>query len=97
MSKNRWKYTCPICKNKVEEKYTQPYIKKGWIGATHNCPCCGGLLIINKDLTCSDFEDEWPSVDYLVKYDEPVWGLIKQDVNENINLIHDYETRNYKL
>ena len=58
MSKNRWKYTCPICKKKVEEKYTQPYIKKGWIGATHNCPCCGGLLIINKDLTCSDFGDE---------------------------------------
>ena len=45
-----------------------------------------------------DFEDdEWPSVDYLVRDDDPVCILIKQDVNQNINLIHDCETRDYKL
>lgn len=55
MSKNRWEYRCHICGNKIKEPYTQPFIKNRYIGATHNCPKCGGLLVINEDLSCSDF------------------------------------------
>ena len=42
-------------------------------------------------------DDEWPSVDYLVRDDDSVCQLIKQDANQNIKLIHDFETRDYKL
>ena len=37
---------------------SQEYIKKYGIGASHNCPNCSGLLIINEDLTCSDFGEK---------------------------------------
>jgi predicted RNA-binding Zn-ribbon protein involved in translation (DUF1610 family) len=52
-----WKWTCPVCGKEIEENYTIEEIKE-YIGATHDCPECGGLVMIEKDCTCSDFGKE---------------------------------------
>lgn len=49
-----WKYICPVCNRAIEEAYTLDEVRE-YVGATHDCPECGGLLMIEKDLTCSDF------------------------------------------
>ena len=58
MEDKNWEYICPICGKTVKEKYTESFIRNGYIGATHDCPYCGGLLMIEDDLTCSDFGEE---------------------------------------
>ena len=50
-----WKWTCPICNNDIEEGYE---IEELIVGATHDCPECGALLMIEEDCTCSDFGEE---------------------------------------
>ena len=52
-----WKWTCPICGKEIEENYTIEEVK-GYIGATHDCPECGSLVIIEEDCSCSDFGKE---------------------------------------
>lgn len=52
-----WKYVCPICNKNIMENYEIETIKEH-IGATHDCPECNGLLMIEEDLTCSDFGNE---------------------------------------
>ena len=54
---NKWNYKCPICGNDIQEDYSEEEIKK-YIGATHDCPNCGGLLMIEEDLSCADFGKE---------------------------------------
>ena len=51
-----WKWTCPLCKQDVKEDIPIETVKL-YIGGTHNCPKCDGLVLINEDLTCSDFGD----------------------------------------
>ena len=58
MEDGRWTYRCPICKKQVVEKYKKSFIKHGYIGASHNCPRCGGLLEIKENLSCVDFGAE---------------------------------------
>ena len=50
-----WKWTCPICKKEIEEDFELDYIKNECVGCTHDCPECGGLVLINEDGLCSDF------------------------------------------
>ena len=52
-----WTYTCPICKKQIVEKYSEDFVKE-YIGATHDCPNCNGLLMINEDLSVKDFGAE---------------------------------------
>lgn len=50
----KWNYICEICKNNIVEDHDIEVVKEH-IGATHDCPKCDGLLIINENLTVSDF------------------------------------------
>lgn len=52
-----WKWTCPVCGAEITENHTIEEVKKH-VGATHDCPKCGGLVMIEKDCTCSDFGAE---------------------------------------
>jgi len=52
-----WKYKCPICGEIITEDYTIDIVKD-YIGATHDCPKCDGLLMIEKDLSVSEFGNE---------------------------------------
>ena len=54
---SRWKWICPVCKKEIEEEYTVDEVRD-YVGATHNCPECNGLVMIEEDLTCSDFGNE---------------------------------------
>lgn len=55
MSDNdKWVWQCPICKTKMREDRPISEVRS-YIGATHDCPYCGGTVIINEDLTVSDF------------------------------------------
>ena len=54
MADDKWIWTCPICKTKMKEDLPLDEVRQ-YIGATHDCPYCGGTVLINKDLTCSDF------------------------------------------
>ena len=53
----KWNYICPICNQNIIEDYEVEEVKD-YIGATHNCPKCNGLLKIEQDLSCSDFGKE---------------------------------------
>ena len=53
----QWEYVCPVCNCNIVEKYKVKEIKE-YVGATHDCPKCNGLLMIQEDLTCSDFGEE---------------------------------------
>lgn len=52
-----WRYKCPICGGDVMEEYDIETVK-AYVGATHDCASCGGLLMIEKDLSVSDFGNE---------------------------------------
>ena len=52
-----WEWACPCCNTEFESECTIDYIKEH-IGATHNCPKCGALLIIEENCTCKDFGAE---------------------------------------
>lgn len=53
-----WEYQCPVCDNWFyNEGYTTEDIKNRWVGATTDCIHCDALLLINEDLTCSDFNE----------------------------------------
>lgn len=54
---NMWNFTCPICGEEVPTDYTIDEVKD-CIGFTTDCYKCGGLLMINDDLTCRDFGKE---------------------------------------
>lgn len=43
-----WKWTCPVCGAEITENHTIEEVKKH-VGATHDCPKCGGLVMIEKD------------------------------------------------
>lgn len=49
-----WTYICPLCKQEVAQEYDIETIKD-YVGATHDCGNCSGLLMIEEDLTVSDF------------------------------------------
>lgn len=49
-----WKYSCAICGKTITEDYSLEEVKEA-VGATHNCPECNGLLLIQDDLTVIDF------------------------------------------
>ena len=52
-----WNWTCPICGKRITEDYEVEEIKE-YVGATHECPECNGVLMIEDDCTCSDFGKE---------------------------------------
>lgn len=54
-SSNLWTYTCPCCNKEIIEKDKTVDFIKQHIGATHDCPECGALLMIEEDTSCSDF------------------------------------------
>jgi len=56
MTKNNevWAYICPICNEQITTKHSLE-VAKSHIGATHDCLNCNGLLMIEEDLTVSDF------------------------------------------
>ena len=51
-----WKWKCPICGKETEEDFDLEYIKSECVGCTHDCPECEGLVLINEDGICTDFE-----------------------------------------
>ena len=52
----KWILKCPCCgKATKSQRYSANRIRNEFIGATLECPRCNAGLIINKDLTCSDF------------------------------------------
>ena len=51
-----WKWKCPICGKEIEEDFDIDYIKNECVGYTHDCPECEGLVLINEDGICTDFE-----------------------------------------
>ena len=70
---NQWTWICPLCGKEITEDYTVDEVKE-YIGATHDCPECGGTVQIMEDLTCSDFGE------YLVKaYAEMGVTVSKED------------------
>ena len=50
----KWEFDCPLCKKHVVTEHSIDTIKF-YIGSTTNCPLCDGIVLINPDLTCSDF------------------------------------------
>lgn len=50
-----WKWKCPVCNKEIEEDFDLDYIKKECVGCTHDCPECGGLVLINDNGICTDF------------------------------------------
>ena len=52
-----WKWTCPMCGKEIYEELSLKVVKE-YIGATHDCPECGGLVMIEEDLTCTNFAKE---------------------------------------
>lgn len=54
---NNWNYICPVCGEHIQENYSVEEIAE-YVGATHDCPNCGGLLRIQEDLSCYDFGKE---------------------------------------
>jgi len=53
-NREKWKYMCPLCNESVTTKHSVG-VAEAHIGATHECVNCGGLLMIEADLTVSDF------------------------------------------
>ena len=51
-----WKWKCPICGRDIEEDFDIDCIKNECVGYTHDCPKCGGLVLINEGGICTDFE-----------------------------------------
>lgn len=73
----KWEYVCPICKNEIVENHSIEVVKQ-YVGATHDCPKCDGLLMIEEDLSCSDFGEE------LVKrYEEAGVETTKEQATSN--------------
>ena len=52
-----WKYFCPICNEEVATTHSLETVK-AHIGSTCDCINCNGLLMIEEDLTVSDFGEE---------------------------------------
>lgn len=52
-----WEWVCPCCNTEFKSECSVDFIKDH-IGSTTDCPECDALLIINDDLTCSDFGEE---------------------------------------
>jgi hypothetical protein len=50
-----WKWKCPICGQDIEEDFDVKYIHNECVGCTHDCPECGGLVLINENGICTDF------------------------------------------
>lgn len=50
----RWEFICPICGKNVINDYDIDEIKE-YIGATYDCPECGGTLRIKPDLGVENF------------------------------------------
>ena len=73
----KWSYVCPICNQNVVEDYTEDEVKD-YIGATHDCPKCNGLLRINEDLSCSDFGEE-----LVERYKEMGLDITKDDATHS--------------
>ena len=55
--KDPWKFVCPICKKRVVNDYNIKEVEE-YVGATYDCPECGGTLRIRDDLTVEDFGQE---------------------------------------
>ena len=53
---NSWIWVCPICHNTIHDSHSLDTIQD-YVGATYNCPECGGDVLIQKDFTCIDFGD----------------------------------------
>ena len=51
-----WKWKCPICEKYIEEDFEFDYIQNECVGHTHDCPECGGLVLINENGICTNFE-----------------------------------------
>lgn len=50
-----WKWKCPICGKNIEEDFDTHYVETECVGCTHDCPDCGGLVLINEGGICTDF------------------------------------------
>ena len=50
----KWQFLCPICHRNVINGYEVDEVKD-YIGATYDCPECGGVLKIKSDLTVDNF------------------------------------------
>jgi len=49
-----WEYVCPLCNERVKTKHDLE-TANGHIGSTLDCQLCQGLLIIEDDLSVTDF------------------------------------------
>ena len=57
----KWKFVCPICRGNVINDYEVDEVKD-YIGATYDCPKCGGVLRIKNDLTVENFSVELENI-----------------------------------